>query len=81
MSKFVIEIDESKIEEQIIAILDTILREQLRNRYSGAGGEISAAVKDMVYSHKKEIIDKCVEKASAELVRKGLPKLLERYEA
>lgn len=36
------------------------------------------AVKDYVYSRKDEIIEKCVARASAELVRKGLPKLLER---
>lgn len=38
----------------------------------------AAAVKDLVYSHKDEIIDKVVDRAVKEMVRKGLPKLLER---
>ena len=42
---------------------------------------VEAAIKDYVYSHKDEIIEKCVDRASTELVRKGLPKLLERMEA
>jgi hypothetical protein len=42
---------------------------------------VEAAVKDYIYSHKEEIIEKCVARASAELERKGLPKLLERMEA
>jgi beta-xylosidase len=34
-----------------------------------------------VYSRKDEIIDRIVDKAVKELVRKGLPKLLERMDA
>lgn len=36
------------------------------------------AVKAYIYSRKEEIIEKCVNRAAAELVPKGLPKLLER---
>jgi hypothetical protein len=42
---------------------------------------VETAVKDYVYSHKDEIIEKCIDRASSELVKKGLPKLLERLEA
>jgi hypothetical protein len=78
MSKFVIEIDENALNEQITRILNTILNDSLRSRYSGAGCEISAAVKELVYSRKDEIIDKVVDRATAEIVRKGLPKLLQK---
>ncbi len=39
---------------------------------------VEQAVKDYVYSRKDEIIEKCVDRASLELMKKGLPKLLER---
>jgi len=39
---------------------------------------VEQAVKDYVYSRKDEIIKKCVDRASTELVKKGLPKLIER---
>lgn len=42
---------------------------------------VEQAVKDYVYFHKDEIIEKCVDRASAELVKKGLPKLIERIGA
>ena len=37
-------------------------------------------VKELVYSHKDEIIEQIVNRAVTELVRKGLPKLLERMD-
>ncbi|MGX8701533.1 hypothetical protein [Caproiciproducens sp.] len=39
---------------------------------------VEQSVKDYVYSHKDEIIEKIVDRASTELVKKGLPKLIER---
>lgn len=80
MSYYQIELDDKAIAEQISSILNRVLTNELANRYSGTGREISAAVKDLIYSHKEEIIERVVEKASRELVKKGLPKLLERYE-
>ena len=38
------------------------------------------AVKQFIYSRKEEIIEKVIEKASKEIVRKGLPKLIERLD-
>lgn len=80
MSNYVITVDDAEIERQVTEILNSVFNRQLQNRYSETGREISAAVKDLVYSHKDEIIERCVNKASAELVRKGLPKLLERMD-
>ena len=39
---------------------------------------VESAVKKYIYDNKDAIIEKCVARASAELVRKGLPKLIER---
>ena len=78
MSIYQINLDDNAIVEQINNILDTIFQRQLNNKCSDTGHIIAAAVKDLVYSHKDEIIDKVVDRATKEIVRKGLPRLLER---
>ena len=50
----------------------------MKLKYSGTGDVIACAVKELVYSQKDEIIEKVVDRATKEIVRKGLPKLLER---
>ena len=45
-----------------------------RDEYKG----IEKAVKEVIYSQKEELLSRCVDKASAELTRKALPKLLEK---
>ena len=78
MSLYQINLDDGAIIEQINNILDTVLMEQMNHKYSNTGHIIAAAVKDLVYSNKDEIIDKVVDRAVKEIVRKGLPKLLEK---
>lgn len=78
MSNYVITIDDEKVTEQINGIINTIFNREIQSKYSATGDVISMAVKDIVYSHKDEIVDKVVERATKEIVRKGLPKLLEK---
>lgn len=78
MSIYQIDIDDKAVTKQINRILDTIINREINNRYSTTGREISVVVKDVVYSHKDEIIEKVVDRATREIVKKGLPKLLER---
>lgn len=78
MSNYVIEIDDKVLNEKVCEILNTALNRELQNRYSETGHAITAAVKDLVYSQKDRIIELVVDKAAKEIVRKGLPKLLER---
>ncbi|MGN0548052.1 MAG: hypothetical protein ACI4IM_00470 [Acutalibacteraceae bacterium] len=78
MSWYQININDNAITEQINSILNTIFKQELNSKYSGTGDIIASAVKDLIYSHKDEIIDKVVDRATKEIVRKGLPKLLER---
>ena len=78
MSQFLIEVDENAIKEQIAGILNTVLKQELQSRYSDTGREISAAVKELVYSQKDRIIEMVVDRASAEIVRKGLPRLMDK---
>lgn len=77
MSIYQINLDDGAIIEQINNILDTVLMKQINNKYSNTGHIIAAAVKDLVYSHKDEIIEKVVDRATKEIVRKGLSRLLE----
>ena len=78
MSQFLIEVDENAIKEQIAGILNAVLKQELRSRYSDTGREISAAVKELIYSQKDKIIEMVVDRASAEIVRKGLPRLIDK---
>ena len=78
MSLYTIEIDDKVVTDQINGIINAIFKREINNKYGETGHEISKAVKDIVYSHKDEIIDKVVDRAVKEIVRKGLPKLLEK---
>lgn len=77
MSLYQINIDDNAIVDQINNILNTILQRQLNNNYSDTGRIVASSVKDLIYSRKDEIIDKVVDRATKEIVRKGLPRLLE----
>ena len=80
MSSYVIELDDSVIKAKIAEILNHEFNTEIYSRYSGAGREITAAVKDLIYDHKDEILEMVVDRAARELVKKGLPKLLERMD-
>lgn len=81
MSFYTIEINDDAIKEQVQGVLNTICNNELNNRYSESGREISAAVKDLIYSRKDQIIEMVVERATREIVKKGLPKLLDKFNA
>lgn len=81
MSMYTIEINDDAIKEQVQGILNTICNHELKNRYSESGREISAAVKELIYSRKDEIIEMVVDRAAREIVKKGLPKLLDKFGA
>lgn len=80
MSSYTIQIDDNAILEQINLILNTLITSELQLRYSGSQDVIKACIKDLIYDHKDEILEMVVDRASKELVRKGLPKLLERMQ-
>lgn len=73
-------------EEQITQMVEELIAKQMVSEYGatsrdakyGVRNGVDKAVKAYIYSRKEEIIEKCVNRAVAELVRKGLPKLLER---
>lgn len=83
--KITLEINTENIKQLVEQMLaGEIVREyssMARNAKYGIKEGVDKAVKAYVYSRKDEIIERCVNRASTELIRKGLPKLLERMEA
>ena len=79
MSTYQIEIDDSKIIEQLNRILSEIIGHELEKKYGGTNRDVfRAAIKDLIYDHKDEIIEKVVNRAVAEIARKGMPKLMNK---
>ena len=78
MSLYTIKIDDAAVTEQITGILNSIVNRELASKCSVSGDVVASAVKEIVYSRKDEIIEMVVDRATKEIVRKGLPKLLER---
>lgn len=81
MSKYIIqsEIDEEALLKEFERIVNQILSRQLGEETLKERGIIKQAIKDIVYSRKDEIIERVVNKATAEIVRKGMPRLLEKW--
>lgn len=81
MSKYMIqtEIDEDALLKEFERIVNQILSRQMSEETLKERGVMKQAIKDIVYSHKDEIIERVVNKATAEIVRKGMPRLLEKW--
>jgi hypothetical protein len=74
--KLSIDVNIERIEELVaIATVDKIT--DSRDVRNGARDGIDKAIQKYIYSQKENIIEKVIERASVEIVRKGLPKLLE----
>lgn len=76
--KVTVELDEDEIKGKITEII----AKEARNSYTTFRFEekkaVEAAVKEVVYSQKDELIERCVDRASTELAKKALPKLLDK---
>lgn len=77
-------------EENIKALIEKQIADKIVEKFSvsnlnsdshirkGVRDGMDTVVKEMLYANKDKIIDMVVERASAEMVRKGMPKLLEK---
>lgn len=80
--KVVIEIDEKHISELVSGEIARRIVED--NTYEGREAKFGIrdgtdkAIKKYIYENKDKIIERVVERASIEIVRKGLPKLLDK---
>ena len=80
--KIEIEIDNEYISELVSQeIARRIVAEhgyENREARIGIRDGVDKAIRQYIYSKKDAVIDRVVERASAEIVRKGLPKFLEK---
>jgi hypothetical protein len=80
--KIEIEIDEKYISELVSQEIARRVVEvhgyEQREAKLGIRGGVDKAIKEYIYSKKDEVINRVVERASIEIVKKGLPKLIER---
>lgn len=80
--KIEIEIDEKYIAElvsrEIAKNIVTEYKYENREAKYGIRDGVDKAIKQYIYSKKDAVIDRVVERASVEIVKKGLPKLLNR---
>jgi Cys-tRNA synthase (O-phospho-L-seryl-tRNA:Cys-tRNA synthase) len=80
--KIEIEIDESYITELVSQeIAKRIVTERCyenREARTGIREGVDKAIKQYIYSKKDTVIERVVDRASTEIVKKGLPKLLDR---
>lgn len=76
--KITVEIDDNELEQRVIEL---IAREAASRafQYSERKG-IEKAVKAVLDGRKDEIVEKAVNRAAESLVRKGLPKLIEKMQ-
>lgn len=77
-----VEIDEKYIAELVSQeIAKRIVAErgyESRETKAGIRNGVDKAIKQYIYSQKDKVIDRVVDRASVEIVKKGLPKLIER---
>ena len=77
-----IEIDESYIAELVSQeIASRIVAErgyESREAKYGIRDGVDKAIKQYIYSKKDAVIDRVVERASVEIIKKGLPKLIDK---
>ena len=74
---FTVVFDEEKIRHMISGIVENYVESEIKLAMFRENGAIRTWIKEALYSHKDEIIDRVVERASKEMVRKGLNRMLE----
>lgn len=85
MAEIKITINDAEIVDMVTKMVARDMASQYtsesRDTKQGIKKGVESAIKDYIYANKDEIIDRCVARASAELVRKALPKMIERMES
>ena len=79
--KITIELNEANIidyaEKEIARLLVADYTSESRDTKKGIIKGVEAAVKELVYSRRDELIERCVSRAAESISRKALPKLIE----
>ena len=84
MAKITISVDESEIARMVQDIVAERMCKDYcaenRDTKHGVRKGVESAVKAYIYDHKEEITERAVERAAEGIKRKGLPKLIEKWE-
>lgn len=78
--KVEIEINEAEIEKMVKDQMARNLHSSYETESYVMEKEMGKAIKEIIYKEKDMIVEKCVERASRELVRRGLAKLVKQVE-
>lgn len=73
-----VEIDDKELQEVVTNMIARQLTVEWSTERQVLKQTVANAVKTVVYSQKEEIISMVVNRASAEIVRKGMPKLIDK---
>jgi len=73
-----VKIDDKELQEEITSMIARKLTTSWSTERNLLKHTIADSVKEVVYSQKEEIINMVVNRASAEIVRKGMPKLVNK---
>jgi len=73
-----IEIDDKDLQKEVTEIIAKKLTASWSTERNIMKRTIADAVKEVVYSQKQEIINMVVNRASNEIVRKAMPKLIDK---
>lgn len=80
--KIELEIDDSYIKELVAKELTNRIIENYHYEHTeakyGVREGTDKAIKEYIYSRKDEIIEKVIDRASIEIVKKGMPKLFDK---
>ena len=73
-----IRFEEDKLYDLVKTVMENKIKAVIWEEDRRERGVINQYIKEILYSNKDEIIEKVVERASREMVKKGLPKLLDK---
>ena len=82
MSKYYIEIEDKALEEavsfKVERLIQSITEDELSEHHNRFVKNTRDLIHDIVYAHKDEIVERVVQRASVEIVKKALPRFIER---
>ena len=73
-----VQLDKEQLQEDCKRAVDSEIKSYVASGTRSEREFIKQLIKEIIYSRKDEIIEKVIDKATAEIVRKGMPKLIER---
>lgn len=76
---FTATIDPEAVKKVVDEAIMRYVNREVRKAEIYERGAVTVAIKDIIYSQKDKIIERVIERASKEIVKKGLPKLMDKF--